>query len=147
MNKIKGRVVALCTSQEKHVAKSSVERVFLKKDFGIEGDAHAGSGERQVSLLSRTSIEKMLKLGADLTHGAFGENMVVDGLDFKKISVGTRLLVGKTAVLEVVQIGKECHQPCSIYRAVGYCVMPEEGIFAKVLESGEAEVSDFIFIQ
>ncbi|MDP8265009.1 MAG: MOSC domain-containing protein [Candidatus Aceula lacicola] len=137
-----GCVIALCLSEKKHVVKSSIDKVFFKKDFGIVGDAHAGSGARQVSLLSKDSIEKMIKSGVDLIDGAFGENMVVDGLDFKKISIGTHLLIGKTVILEVVQIGKECHSPCSIYHSAGYCIMPEEGIFAKVLESGEAKVSD-----
>ncbi|MDD3374822.1 MAG: MOSC domain-containing protein [Candidatus Omnitrophica bacterium] len=141
-----GQVVALCLSQEKHVAKSSVEKCFFKKDFGIVGDAHGGSGMRQVSLLSKASIQKMAATGLTLAHGAFAENMVVDGIDFKEILIGTRLRVGNAVVLEVVQIGKPCHSPCSIYHSAGYCVMPKEGIFAKVLESGEVRVLDFVSI-
>ena len=142
-----GYVVALCLSKKKHVAKSSIKKAFFEKEFGIKGDAHGGSGARQVSLLSKVSIQKMVESGVDLLHGAFGENMIIDGIDFKKILVGTRLLVGKTVVLEVVQIGKECHSPCSIYHSAGYCIMPKEGIFAKVLESGEVQPSDPISIK
>ncbi len=144
MNQDQGRIVALCLSKDKHVAKKSKEKVFLKKDFGIVGDAHGGSEKRQVSLLSKISIEKMKEDGADVTHGAFAENMIVEGIDFKNIFVGSRLRIGRTGLIEVTQIGKKCHNPCSIYDAVGYCIMPKEGVFAKVLESGEVEVFDSI---
>jgi len=144
VNQDQGRIVALCLSKDKHVAKKSKEKVFLKKDFGIVGDAHGGSEKRQVSLLSKISIEKMKEDGADVTHGAFAENMIVEGIDFKNIFVGSRLRIGRTGLIEVTQIGKKCHNPCSIYDAVGYCIMPKEGVFAKVLESGEVEVFDSI---
>lgn len=146
MKQNQGRIVALCLSKDKHVAKKSQEKVFLKKDFGIAGDAHGGSEKRQVSLLSKASIEKMKEDGADVVDGAFGENMVVEGIDFKNIFVGSRLCVGKTGLIEVTQIGKQCHSPCSIYDAVGYCIMPKEGVFAKVLEPGEVEALDPIYV-
>jgi MOSC domain-containing protein YiiM len=143
-DKKQGLIVALCCSKQKHMAKSPVPSVFLKKDFGMEGDAHSGNTRRQVSLLSEESILKMKQAGAEISHGCFGENVVVKDFAMENLKVGDFLKIGETAVLEITQLGKECHAPCSISKKVGFCIMPAEGIFAKVNVSGIAKVSDSI---
>ncbi len=144
---MQGRILALCVSEKKHVKKVSVSHAYFKENEGIVGDAHAGSGHRQVSFLPNESINQMKKKGIDLPFGAFAENVVVAGVDFKKFSVGDVLLIGRDVVVEITQIGKECHAPCEIYRIAGDCIMPKQGIFGKVLKSGDVKVSDTINIQ
>lgn len=140
-----GEVVAVCVSAEKHVQKEEVEEVLLVEDLGIEGDAHAGSGHRQVSLLAEESVEKMRALGLkDLKPGAFGENLLTRGLELTRLEVGDRLRLGEDILLEVTQIGKECVDRCAIYYAAGDCIMPREGIFARVLRSGRVRAGDRI---
>lgn len=129
-------VVAVNISESKGVQKVQVPRVELKENHGIVGDAHAGDWHRQVSLLAEESIDKMRKLGLDLDPGAFAENITTLGIDLVSLPVGTRFELG-SALLEVTQIGKECHQHCAIYHQAGDCVMPKEGIFAKVLRGGD----------
>ncbi|GAM11478.1 MOSC domain protein [Geobacter sp. OR-1] len=129
------KVVAVCISQNKGERKTPVDRVELRENHGIAGDAHAGEWHRQVSLLALESIAKMQALGLDVTTGDFAENITTQGIDLPSLPVGTRLTVGET-LLEVTQIGKECHTRCAIFYQAGDCVMPKEGIFARVLQGG-----------
>lgn len=138
-----GRIIAVCTSEKKGTQKREVPSIVLKKDWGIEGDAHAGHWHRQVSLLALEQIEELRAKGADIAFGAFGENVVTEGLDLRELPVGTRFLLGE-ALLELTQIGKECHSHCEIYKAMGDCIMPREGVFAKVLEGGVVRSGDEI---
>ncbi len=141
----RSEIVAVCTSAEKHVQKEAVEQVVLVVEKGIEGDAHFGFGHRQVSLLADESVEKMRARGLkDLRPGAFGENLVTRGIDLLSFSVGDRLRIGDSVLLEVSQIGKECVDRCAIYYAAGDCIMPREGIFARVIEGGTVRPGDEI---
>ena len=133
--KRRGTVRAVCISIARGTEKTPVEEGHFLVDFGIEGDAHGGKWHRQVSLLSYDKVEEFNRRGADVKDGAFGENLVVEGLDFRSMAVGTRLYAG-TAVLEMTQIGKECHSHCAIYKKMGECIMPREGVFAKVIREG-----------
>lgn len=142
---MKGRVVAVCTSESKGTRKTNVNEASLSREHGIEGDAHAGRWHRQVSLLALESIRKMVEKGLDVGPGDFGENLTTEGLELTSLPVGTRLAVGDGAVLEVTQIGKECHDRCAIYQQTGDCVMPREGIFARVIEGGRVRVGDEIW--
>lgn len=130
-----GKVMAVCISEKKGTQKKSVGKIFLKEQWGIEGDAHAGKWHRQVSLLSYEKIEAFKKLGAEIDFGAFGENIVVSGYDFKTMPVGTEF-VCNGVVLRMTQIGKECHNGCEIYKKMGDCIMPREGVFCEVLCGG-----------
>ncbi len=130
-----GKVLAVCVSEKKGTQKKEVPEGVLREDWGIEGDAHAGKWHRQVSLLSFEKIEEFRAKGAEVDFGAFGENLVVDGFDFRSIPVGTRFRVGD-ALLELTQIGKECHSHCAIYKEMGDCIMPREGVFCRVLKGG-----------
>ena len=136
-----GTVRAICISRVRGVEKESVPEGHFLKDYGIEGDAHAGHWHRQVSLLSYDKVEEFNKRGADVKDGAFGENLVVEGLDFRSLPVGTRLYAGDV-VLEMTQIGKECHSHCAIYKRMGECIMPREGVFAEVLQEGVIRPGD-----
>ena len=120
------------------VQKRPVGRAVLRQGHGIVGDAHAGDWHRQVSLLSEERIETMRGRGVEIGHGDFAENLTTRGVDLAALPIGTRLSVGD-AVLEVTQIGKQCHHGCAIYRAVGDCVMPREGIFTRVIRGGEID--------
>jgi len=140
---MKGQVVAVCTSQRKGTVKKNVGRAWLRTDWGIEGDAHAGPWHRQVSLLAWESIEKMRAQGLNVREGSFAENITTHGLELHTLPVGTRLRLG-SALVEVTQIGKLCHSKCAIFQEVGDCVMPREGIFVRVLEGGEVAVGDEI---
>ena len=136
-----GVVRAVCISEKKGVEKHSVPAGHFLVNFGIEGDAHAGNWHRQVSLLSYDKVEAFNQRGANVEDGAFGENLVVAGLDFRSMPVGTRLYAG-TVELEMTQIGKECHSHCAIYKRMGECIMPREGVFAKVLKEGVIRPGD-----
>ncbi len=138
-------IEALCISTHRGTQKEQVAAAAFVPDWGIEGDAHAGHWHRQVSLLASEQIEAFRARGADVGPGAFGENMVVRGIDFARLPVGTRLQSG-TVLLELTQIGKECHQHCTIYQAVGDCIMPRQGVFAKVLEGGTLHVGDELVV-
>ena len=131
----RGRVRAICISKERGTEKQAVPEGHFLVDFGIQGDAHAGNWHRQVSLLSYDKVEAFNQRGADVSDGAFGENLVVEGIDFASLPVGTRLCAG-TAQLEMTQIGKECHSHCAIYKRMGECIMPREGVFARVIQEG-----------
>ena len=113
-------------------------------DFGLKGDAHAGKWHRQVSLISKEKIDNFKAKGVDIDDGAFGENIIVDGIDCAKLPVGTRLKINDDIILEVTQIGKECHSHCNIYKVVGDCIMPREGIFTVVIKGGKIKVGDRI---
>lgn len=136
-----GTIVAVCTSKHKGERKQNVGKSAVLTGLGLEGDAHAGFQHRQVSLLALESIQKMQKLGLDVHPGDFAENLTVSGLDLVALPVGTKLQINDV-LLEVSQIGKECHTRCAIYYQAGDCVMPKEGIFAIVLSDGTVSVGD-----
>jgi MOSC domain-containing protein YiiM len=136
-------VLAVCISENKGERKKPVEAVQLRENHGIAGDAHAGEWHRQVSLLAQESIDKMRALGLDVSAGDFAENITTSGIDLVSLPIGTRLQVGGT-LLEVTQIGKECHTRCAIFYQAGDCVMPKEGIFAKVITGGTIVPEDEI---
>jgi len=136
-------VLAVCISENKGERKKPVEAVELRENHGIVGDAHAGEWHRQVSLLAQESIDKMRKLGLDVNAGDFAENITTSGIDLVSLPIGARLQIGET-LLEVTQIGKECHTRCAIYYQAGDCVMPKEGIFVKVITGGVVKPGDVI---
>jgi len=138
----KGAIVAVNRSRQKGTRKEDIGEGILLAGFGLEGDAHAGPWHRQVSLLAEESIAKMRNQKIELGFGDFAENLTTRGLDLPQLPVGTRLEVGAEVLLEVTQIGKECHQSCEIRRLVGDCVMPREGIFASVLSGGAVKAGD-----
>ena len=139
----KGRVVAVCISEKKGTQKTEVPSIKLVPDWGIEGDAHAGRWHRQVSLLALEKIEAFRAKGAEVDFGAFGENIIAEGFDFRNLPGGTRFKIGD-ALLELTQIGKECHTHCAIYHQLGDCIMPREGVFTVVLEGGVIKAGDEI---
>jgi MOSC domain-containing protein YiiM len=136
---MKGQVIAISVSKEKGTRKHNINEAQLSEGHGIEGDAHAGEGHRQVSLLAVESIEKMRSQGLEVGPGDFAENLTTQGLDLLSLPIGTRLIMGRQGevLLEVTQIGKVCHRRCAIYYLAGDCVMPREGIFVKVLRGGK----------
>lgn len=139
------RVEALCTSTRKGVVKTVQPQVTFRAGWGIEGDAHAGNWHRQVSLLAGESIDQVKELLPDLQQGAFAENIISRGLDVATLPLGSRLRIGATVELEITQIGKECHNSsCAIKKATGDCIMPREGVFAKVLTGGVVTAGDNI---
>lgn len=137
-----GRVIAVCISERKGEKKKPVANGLLIENFGLQGDAHAGDWHRQVSLLGDESVDKMRAAGLDVGAGDFAENLTLLGINLPELPLGTQLQVGSSALLEVTQIGKECHQRCAIYHQVGDCVMPREGIFARVLRGGPVSEGD-----
>ena len=140
------KVIAVCVSEKKGTVKHPVPYIDLRCRHGIVGDAHAGDWHRQISLLADESVDTMRSMGLTLLPGAFAENILTRGIELKSLPVGTRLRVGR-ALLEVTQIGKECHSDCEIKRSTGKCVMPTEGIFAVVLEEGRIRGGDAITIE
>ena len=136
-------VVATCISEKKGERKTPVASVELRQEHGIVGDAHAGDWHRQVSLLASESIAKMRALGLDVDSGDFAENITTSGIDLLSLPIGSRISIG-TTLLEITQIGKECHTRCSIYYQAGDCVMPKEGIFARVISGGIVSPGDWI---
>ncbi len=132
-----GFVEAVCISTEKGTVKKVVHQIVLRREWGIDGDAHAGDWHRQVSILAGESIDRMRKKMPELDHGMFAENMVTRGFDFSGLIVGDSLRVGDAVLLEITQIGKECHNSgCAIKVATGECIMPKEGLFCRVLQGG-----------
>ncbi len=138
-------IIAVCISMAKGERKTPVPQVELGEEHGIVGDAHAGEWHRQVSLLALESIEKMQRMGLDVNPGDFAENITTFGIDLLSLPIGSRLALGE-AIVEVTQIGKECHTRCAIYNQAGDCVMPKEGIFARVLRGGVVRPGDGIKI-
>ncbi len=141
------KILAVNISEKKGTPKKSISEGVLIENFGLEGDAHAGKWHRQISLLGAESIEKAKGMRTDgLCHGVFAENLTTEGITLYTLPVGTLLKVGDEAVLEVTQIGKECHEGCAVSKLVGQCVMPKEGIFAKVLKGGIVRPGDEITV-
>jgi len=140
------KIVSLAVSRKKGTRKKIVAEAKLVKDHGLEGDAHAGKWHRQVSLLASESIEQSRKRGLDVTFGDFAENIATTGADWKTMPVGTRVRLGDTALIEITQIGKECLNRCAIYYQAGDCIMPREGVFARVLEGGKIRCGDTVEI-
>lgn len=138
-----GKVLGICVSEKRGTQKKEVNEAVLKENWGIEGDAHAGDWHRQVSLLSFEKIEAFRERGADVDFGAFGENLIVEGYDLRRLPVGTRFRIGE-AVLELTQIGKECHSHCEIYKKMGDCIMPREGVFTEVVKGGRIRKGDAV---
>jgi MOSC domain-containing protein YiiM len=136
-----GRVLAVCTSENKGERKKLVDVVEVKENHGVVGDAHSGEWHRQISLLAIESIRKMQQKGLDVGTGDFAENITTEGIDLPSLPLGTRLAIGET-ITEVTQIGKECHARCSIFYQAGDCVMPREGIFVKVIQGGYVKKGD-----
>ena len=136
-----GKVIAVCTSEKKGSQKTSVPEIDVRKDWGIQGDAHAGKWHRQVSLLSYEKIEAFRARGAEIEDGAFGENIIVQGIDFATLPVGTKFACNDV-VLELTQIGKECHNGCEIFKKMGKCIMPTNGVFTKVIHGGVISEGD-----
>lgn len=146
--KTQGKIIAVCRSDKKGTRKQEVREGVLEANFGLVGDAHADSTtHRQVSLLAKESIEKMRALGLEVSPGDFAENLTTEGIDLLSLPVGTRLRIGKEVLLEITQIGKECHTGCAIFQQVGKCIMPEEGVFARVLRGGTVRTGDEIRIE
>ncbi len=138
---LKGIVRAVCVSPAKGTEKRPVESGHFLKDYGIENDAHAGKWHRQVSLLSYDKVKEFNAKGGSVVDGDFGENLLVEGIDFKSLPVGSIIRAG-SVTLRMTQIGKECHSHCAIFHRVGDCIMPREGVFAEVLEEGEIRAGD-----
>lgn len=145
MSEVIGKVIAVNISKEKGVIKETIPEGYFREDHGLVGDAHAGKWHRQVSLLAQESIDKMTKIGIEgLCSGKFAENITTEGLILHELPVGTKLKIGDT-IQEVSQIGKECHSGCAIKVQVGQCIMPKEGIFTRVLQSGDIKAGDSIY--
>ncbi len=140
-----GNVIAVCTSPAKGTQKTNVGTAQFQEDWGIVGDAHAGKWHRQVSLLSWDKIEAFRARGAEVKDGDFGENLVVSGIDFRALPVGTKFRCNDV-VLELTQIGKECHHGCQIFQKMGECIMPREGVFTRVLHGGTISVGDTLTV-
>ena len=131
------KIIAVCWSEEKGTKKGAIAEGVLREDYGLVGDAHADCcTHRQISLLAIESINKMRSLGFDVGPGDFAENLTTEGIDLASIPVGTYVSIGKEVILELTQIGKECHTECAILRQIGKCIMPKEGVFAKVVRGG-----------
>ncbi len=143
---MQGVIEAVCVSKEKGTEKHPVDAAHLTAGHGIDGDAHAGPWHRQVSLLSREKVEEFNRLGAQVTDGAFGENLLVRGIDLRCLPVGT-VLATEQVELRLTQIGKECHAHCAIYRRVGSCIMPREGVFAEVIRGGMVAPGDVLRVR
>lgn len=140
-----GEIIAICISEKRGTQKKRIPEAEIVEDWGIKGDAHAGKWHRQVSLLSHDKIEAFRARGAEVADGAFGENLVVEGFDFAKMAVGTRFRCNDV-ILELTQIGKECHNGCEIFKKMGDCIMPREGVFTRVLHGGIVREGDELVV-
>ncbi len=143
---LQANLFSINVSQKRGVKKTPVESVLVVRGEGFSGDAHSGYGHRQVSLLSLSSIKKMQQQGAKVGPGDFAENLTVQSMNVAVLPIGTQIRLGDEVLLEVTQIGKECHGHCEVYKQVGDCVMPREGIFAKVVRGGKINRGDSIFL-
>lgn len=142
------KIVAVCRSEKKGTKKKAIAGGVLRKDYGLVGDAHADPNtRRQVGLLAMESIDKMRQMGFNVGPGDFAENLTTQGMELSSLPVGTRISVGKGVLLEVTQIGKECHSGCAILQETGKCIMPKEGIFARVLKGGRVKAGDQVRIE
>ncbi|MBN1374898.1 MAG: MOSC domain-containing protein [Dehalococcoidia bacterium] len=141
------KIIAVCLNSTKGSSKVPVEQGVVKAGFGLDGDAHAGGDEiRQISLLALESIEKMNAGGFSFKPGDFAENLTTQGIDLVSLPIGTRLMIGDTAIIETTQIGKKCHKGCAVYKQAGYCIMPREGVFARVIKSGTVRSNDLVTV-
>mgnify|MGYP002603537142 FL=1 len=136
-----GKLRAICISEKRGTEKTEVPEAEIKKEWGICNDAHGGNWHRQISLMSAEKIDEFRSRGADIANGAFGENLIIEGYDLRALPVGTRFRIGEV-LLELTQIGKECHSHCEIYKRMGDCIMPREGVFAVVIEEGHIKKGD-----
>ena len=141
-----GKIVAVLRSKRKGVAKREIATGHLRKDYGLVGDAHADSG-RQVSLLAMESIQKMQEKGLKVKPGDFAENLTTEGIALFSLAKGQKMFIGKKIILEITQIGKECPAPCAIFRKVGECIMPKEGVFARVIKGGSVKAGDRLEVE
>jgi len=141
------KIESIAISKKKGTRKETVEQASLVEDHGIEGDAHAGPWHRQVSFLASESIQEAREQGLEVTFGDFAENIATSGIDWKKVPIGTKIRLGDAAEVEITQIGKECHNKCAIYYLAGDCIMPREGIFARVLKGGVIRPGDDLSIE
>jgi len=142
------KIIAVCKSEKKGTRKKVVAEGILKEDYGLVGDAHADCcTHRQVSLLAMEGIEKMRGLGFEVGPGDFAENLTTQGVGLASLPIGTKVSVGKNVLLEVTQIGKDCHSGCAIYQEIGKCIMPKEGIFARVIRGGLVRAGDDIGVE
>lgn len=139
-----GKIIAVCTSPAKGTIKKNVGSGFLIEEFGIEGDAHGGFAHRQISLIAAEDIETMKSKLPDLGPGSFAENLTTEGFDPSSLAIGDRLRVGESCLLEVSQIGKECHTKCQVFHITGECIMPQKGIFCRVIKGGTVKTNDEI---
>ncbi|MFC1835169.1 MOSC domain-containing protein [Thermodesulfobacteriota bacterium] len=139
-----GTITAVCRSKSKGTPKKEIDSGYLEEGFGLKNDAHGGDWHRQVSLLSEEQIAVMKEKGLDVKPGSFAENLTTKGYDLDGVKVGDRLGIGDSVILEVTQIGKECHTRCAIYHTVGECIMPEQGVFTRVIKGGEVKAGDEI---
>ncbi len=140
------KIVSISKSKKKGTPKVAIDESVLIADHGLEDDAHAGKWHRQVSFLASESIEKARDRGLDVGFGDFAENIATEGIDWQNIPVGTLIQLGKSALVEITQIGKECHNKCAIYYKAGDCIMPREGIFARVLKGGKIRCGETVQI-
>lgn len=138
-----GEIKAICISERRGTQKKEIPEAQILEDWGIEGDAHGGKWHRQISLLAVEKIEEFRAKGAEIDYGAFGENLIIEGYDLRALPVGTRFRIGEV-LLELTQIGKECHSHCEIYKKMGDCIMPREGVFTEVLHGGHIQKGDQI---
>lgn len=141
-----GKIVSIAVSRKKGTRKQVVDKVIVVENHGIENDAHAGDWHRQISFLSSESIELAKSEGLDVTYGDFAENFSTVGIEWTKVPVGTKVKMGASVEIEITQIGKECHNKCAIYYQAGDCIMPKEGIFARVLQGGEVSSGDSVIL-
>jgi MOSC domain-containing protein YiiM len=141
---MEGKILAVCRSEKKGTVKEEISTGRLIEGYGLEGDAHGGDWHRQISLLDNKSIEKMRGKGYELNFGDFAENITTEGMILHKLPVGSQLNIGQDIILEITQIGKKCHQDCEIAQKIGKCVMPKEGVFARIITGGEIKSGDKI---
>ncbi|MBC8386807.1 MAG: MOSC domain-containing protein [Actinobacteria bacterium] len=141
-----GKIISININRNRGERKTPVKEALINR-YGIKGDGHSGKGHRQISLLSYESIKDINKKGVNTSPGDFAENITTEGIELKKLKIGEIIGIGDKVILAVTQIGKECPKPCEIYYIAGYCIMPEEGIFCRVLKPGKIETGDSIFIQ
>lgn len=140
-----GKIIAVCRSRKKGTSKEVIEEGYVYQNYGLAEDAHAdSSSHRQVSLIAQESIDKMSSLGLEVGPGSFAENFTTEGINLAAMPLGTEIRIGEEVVLEITQIGKECHTKCAIYHKVGQCIMPEEGIFTRVIRGGTVRTGDDI---
>ena len=142
------QIVAVCWSEKKGTIKEPINEGLVQENFGLAGDAHADcSTNRQVSLIAIESINRMQKKGYNVVRGSFAENLTTEGIDLVSLPIGAELCVGQDIILEVTQIGKECHTGCAVMQQVGKCIMPKEGVFTKVIRGGRVKVGDEIKVE